>query len=186
MKKLTKISVFDLDETVARMPSYTASKYVEKSTDGYFLFPTPYSFYDHPLSMDTSIHNIQFISPVLDDWQQSVLDINSRTILITHRTEQLRTYVNRVIEKAVFGFDAIYCLGRVTEKFDTLLKELKKYPEIATVDIYEDTLEQIIKYRAGFESLSRKYEVNFYFVDKSNVFRLLDFKVDEKRKIKLI
>ena len=86
----------------------------------------------------------------------------------------------------MFGFDAIYCLGRVTEKFDTLLKELKKYPEIATVDIYEDTLEQIIKYRAGFESLSRKYEVNFYFVDKSNVFRLLDFKVDEKRKIKLI
>ena len=51
------------------------------------------------------------------------------------------------------------------------------------MDIYEDTLEQIIKYRTGFELLSRKYEVNFYFVDKSNVFRLLDFKVDEKELI---
>jgi hypothetical protein len=186
MAQITKISVFDLDETIVRMPSYTASKQVEASTEGNFSFPTPYSFYDHPSSMDRSLHNIQFISPVLEDWRLSIHDASSRTILITHRTENLRACVHTVLSPAGLEFDAVYCLGRATEKFDTLIKELEENPSINEVSIYEDSLEQIIKYKTGFESLSKFYGVRFYFVDKSKVIRLYNFKVGEKRRIELI
>ena len=74
----------------------------------------------------------------------------------------------------------------MTEKFDTLLKELEENPSISQVNIYEDTLEQIIKYKEGFESISKSYDVRFYFVDKAKVFRLVDFEVFESRRIQLI
>jgi hypothetical protein len=186
MTEITKISVFDFDETIVRMPSYTASKHVERATDGAHKFPTPYSFYDHPLSLDRSLHNIQFISPVLDDWRLSVHDQSSKTILITHRIEELKYDVKKVLSTTGLGFDAYYYLGRVTEKFDTLVRELEENPSINEVNIYEDSLEQIIKYRTGFESLSKFYDVRFYFVDKTKVIRLYDFKIGEKRRIQLI
>ena len=186
MTEITKISVFDFDETIVRMPSYTASKQVERATDGAHKFPTPYSFYDHPLSLDRSLHNIQFISPVLDDWRLSVHDQSSKTMLITHRIEELKYDVKKVLSTSGLGFDAYYYLGRVTEKFDTLLKELEENPSISQVNIYEDTLEQIIKYKEGFESISKSYDVRFYFVDKAKVFRLVDFEVFESRRIQLI
>jgi hypothetical protein len=186
MSEITKISVFDLDETIVRMPSYTASKHVEALILGHSKFPTPYSFYDNPISMDRTIHNIQFISPVIDDWRLSVHNASSRTILITHRTEELRPHVERVLSPAGLEFDAMYCLGRATEKFDTLVKELEENPSINEISIYEDTLEQIINYRAGFERLSKFYDVRFYFVDKSKVYRLYDFEVGEKRRIELL
>jgi cell fate (sporulation/competence/biofilm development) regulator YmcA (YheA/YmcA/DUF963 family) len=186
MAEITKISVFDLDETIVRMPSYTASKQVEAFTSGQSKFPTPYSFYDNPLSMDRTIHNIQFISPVIDDWRLSVHDASSRTILITHRTEELRPHVERVLSPAGLELDAMYCLGRATEKFDTLVKELEERPLINEISIYEDTLEQIIKYKTGFDTLSKFYHVKFYFVDKSKVYRLYDFEAGEKRRIELI
>jgi hypothetical protein len=182
--KLNKISVFDLDETITRMPSYTASKRSEREAG--VSFPTPYSFYDHPVSMDRNLHNIQFISPVIDDWREASLDSSCRTILITHRVKELASSVDAVLWPAGLGFDAKYLLGRKTEKFDTLIKELEENPSIKTVRIYEDTLEQIIKYRTGFDSLSKEYDVQFYFVDKAKVFRLLDFEVGEKRRIELI
>jgi hypothetical protein len=186
MAEITKISVFDLDETVVRMPSYTASKQIEKESKWELKFPTPYSFYDHPLSMDRSLHNIQFISPVLEDWRLSVHDASSRTILITHRTEELRDQVKRVLFPSGLELDKIYCLGRATEKFDTLMKELEENPSINEVSIYEDTLEQIIKYKTGFEQLGKFYDVRFYFVDKSKVYRLYDFEVGENRRIQLL
>lgn len=186
MAEITKISVFDLDETIVRMPSYTASRQTALAANEEIEFPTPYSFYDHPLSMDSRIHNIQFISPVIEDWRLSSHDASSRTILITHRTENLRSQVHRVLLPAGMEFDEIYCLGRETEKFDTLVKELEENPSINEVNIYEDSLEQIIKYRTGFESLSKFYDVRFHFVDKTKVIRLYDFKIGEKRRIQLL
>lgn len=186
MAEITKISVFDLDETVVRMPSYTASKQIEKESKWKLKFPTPYSFYDNPLSMDRSLHNIQFISPVVEDARVSIHDASSRTVLITHRTEELRDQVKRVLFPSGLEFDKIYCLGRATEKFDTLMKELEENPSINEVSIYEDTLEQIIKYKAGFDQVGKFYDVRFYFVDKAKVYRLYGFEAGEKRRIELI
>lgn len=182
--KLTCLTVFDLDETIVRMPSYTAKSVSEPRAGT--SFPTPYSYYDHPVSMDRLLHNIQFISPVLDDWRESTLNASCRTILITHRIKELAEQVDVVLFPAGLEFDAKHLLGRKTEKFDTLIKELEKNPTIKKVKIYEDTLEQIIKYRTGFDSLSKKYEIEFYFVDKAKVYRLVDFKVDGERRIQLI
>jgi hypothetical protein len=121
MKDITRILVFDFDETLFRMPGYTDRFSVERLNPD-LNFPTPYSFYDHPASMDPEIHNIQIVGPVYEDWREASNDPSARTILITHRTEELRPYAEHLLKMHGIVFDEMYFLGRVSEKIIVLEK----------------------------------------------------------------
>jgi hypothetical protein len=189
------LMVFDFDETLFRMPGYTDRFSVERLNPK-LDFPTPYSFYDHSTSMDPTIHNIQLIEPVYNDWKLSSSDPNTRTILITHRLKELQPEAELLLKMYNIVFDEMYFLGRVTEKVDTLDKELTFLPNIEEITIYEDSLEQLRKYQDFFyQKISRAKSVknlddivslNMQFVDKSRVIQLYEFSAGRSRKIKLI
>jgi hypothetical protein len=195
MKDITRLLVFDFDETLFRMPGYTDRFSVERLyplTD----FPTPYSFYDHPSSMDPDIHNIQLIGPVYEDWKVATDDPNSRTILITHRTEELRSCAERLLNLHGIKFDESYFLGRLSEKITILEKELSYLPNIREISIYEDSLEQLIRYQRFFyeytarvqrsiTSLADLITLDMQFVDKSKLIQLYDFSTGQSRRIEL-
>jgi hypothetical protein len=200
MNEITKILVFDFDETLFRMPGYTDRFSVERLYPE-LTFPTPYSFYDHPTSMDPEIHNIQIIGPVFEDWKAASEDPTARTILITHRTEELRPCAQRLLDMHGIVFDEMYFLGRVSEKITILEKELGYLPNIKEISIYEDSLEQLRKYqdfyyeyvsgeyKSGFNSAEDFFKrfifLNMQFVDKSKVINLSDFSAGQSRKIEL-
>lgn len=179
MNEITKILVFDFDETLFRMPGYTDRFSVERLYPE-LSFPNPYSFYDHPTSMDPEIHNIQIIGPVYEDWKAASNDPNTRTILITHRTEELRPCAERLLNMHGIKFDEMYFLGRMTQKIDTLASELEELPEVREISVYEDSLEQLRKYQDFLQD-----QVKMYFVDKSKVIRLHNFNAGESRRIEL-
>lgn len=195
MNEITRILVFDFDETLFRMPGYTDRFSVERIRPE-LNFPDPYSFYDHPSSMDPGIHNIQLIGPVYEDWKAASKDPNARVILITHRTEELRPYAEKLLDKHEIKFDESYFLGRLSEKIQTLEKELSYLPNIKEIAIYEDSLEQLRKYQDFFyekvtrlktvKSLDDMIILNMQFVDKSKVISLYDFSSGESRRIELI
>jgi hypothetical protein len=147
--------------------------------------PLPYDFYDNHLSLSTGLHNIQMISPVFEDWKKASEDPSCRTILITHRIEELRESVMSILHNYEVEFDETYFLGRVTEKRDTLAKEIESLPELKDILIYEDSMEQILKYGKLTSSLE-DINVKYYFVDKSKVFELDEAIVGESRRIKLL
>jgi hypothetical protein len=201
MKDITRLLVFDFDETLFRMPGYTDRFSVERLNPD-LSFPTPYSFYDHASSMDPEIHNIQLIGPVYEDWKKAIEDPNSRTILITHRTEELRPYAEHLLQIYGIKFDESYFLGRQSEKIETLYTELEYFPEVREISIYEDSLEQLIKYQDFFFEytwparkpypsagalglLPNPYTLNMNFVDKSKVIPLYNLGAGESRKIEL-
>jgi hypothetical protein len=194
MNEITKILVFDFDETLFRMPGYTDRFSVERLNPD-LNFPTPYSFYDHPKSMDPEIHNIQIIGPVYEDWKAASKDPNARTILITHRTEELRPCAELLLKRHGIVFDESYFLGRKSEKILILEKELSYLPNIKEISVYEDSLEQLRKYQDFFyEKVARKNKpttlddliiLDMQFVDKSKVIQLYDFSAGESRKIEL-
>lgn len=200
MNEITKILVFDFDETLFRMPGYTDRFSVERLNPD-LSFPTPYSFYDHASSMDPEIHNIQLIGPVYEDWKEASEDQTARTILITHRTEELRPYAEHLLKMHGIVFDEMYFLGRSSEKIAILEKELGYLPNIKEISVYEDSLEQLIKYQDFYyEYFSGEYKkrfksaddffkkfifLNMQFVDKSKVINLSDFSTGESRKIEL-
>ena len=194
MNEITKILVFDFDETLFRMPGYTDRFSVERLKPE-LSFPTPYSFYDHPTSMDPEIHNIQIIGPVYEDWKAASKDPTARTILITHRTEELRPCAEHLLKIHGIEFDELYFLGRVSEKITILEKELSYLPNVKEISVYEDSLEQLRRYQDFFyETIARKNKptklddliiFDMQFVDKSKVIQLYDFSAGESRKIEL-
>ena len=196
MNEITRILVFDFDETLFRMPGYTDRFSVERLYPE-LTFPTPYSFYDHPTSMDPAIHNIQLIGAVYEDWKKASQEKNTRTILITHRTEELRPCAEKLLDKHEIVFDKSYFLGRLSEKIQTLEKELSLLPNVKEIVIYEDSMEQLMKYQEffyeytriihrSFTSLSDLVTLEINFVDKSKVISIYDFSAGQPRRIELI
>ena len=193
MKDITRILVFDFDETLFRMPGYTDRFSVERLNPD-LNFPTPYSFYDHPASMDPEIHNIQIVGPVYEDWREASNDPSARTILITHRTEELRPYAEHLLKMHGIVFDEMYFLGRVSEKIIVLEKELSQLPSIKEITGCEHSLEQLGKYQDFFykhitpayrsmTALSEIPMLRMQFVDKSKVIDLYEFTIGESRRI---
>jgi hypothetical protein len=197
MNSITKLFIFDFDETLFRMPGYTDRFSVERLHPE-LEFPDPYSFYDHPKSMCPETHNIQLILPVYEDWKAAHESPSSKTILITHRTEELRPDAQRLLDLHKITFDESHFLGRVSEKYEILKENLERHPNVDEIIVYEDSLEQLIKYESFFYdeyiakltkrvmSLRDLPTLTMQFVDKSKLISLYSITPLESRRIKLI
>ena len=191
MDKITRLQVFDFDDTLFRIPTYTSKTHIEALGYG---FGNPYEFYDHEISLDESLHNIQLISPVYDAWKEGSEDESCMQLLITHRVEGVRDAVMKVLDARNMHFDKIFILGRVTEKVDSMKEIIKVLPNLETIEIYEDSIDQIIRYQEFGNSynnllyLSKKPYLNIkiYIVDKSKMYRIENVKLSEKTRITLI
>lgn len=184
---ITKLYIFDFDETLVRAPGYTCKKAVER-VHPELSFPTPYSFYDHPKSLCEEIHNIQVISPVADDLNRANSDFLAKTVLITHRVKELEPEVSAIIKNRGLQFDSQFYLGRIIEKLEVLRTELEENLDITEIHIYEDSFEQISKYQSFLEDwdFARPTKIQYYIVDKSKVIELNSFTRGNSRRITLL
>lgn len=187
-RQVRVLRVFDLDETFFRMPGYTGKKSVESDT---LTFSHPYDFYDHPASLCEDTHNIQLIGPVYEEWKKSHLDPEHATALITHRVEELRQEVFKILEKRDIVFDEAFFLGRKTSKADTLIKLIDLYPRLDEVHIYEDSIQQLEIYQSLENRLilksNRVYpKFHMYIVDKSKMYKIKNIDLSEEKRIELI
>lgn len=182
---IRRLCIFDFDETLVRAPGYTDKKAVERLHPT-IEFPTPYSFYDHPLSLDEEIYNIQAISPVVEDLAEANRDVSSLTILITHRVTRLAGEIEKILTARDLKFDRTAFLGRASEKSEILAQELRYNPKVEVIAIYEDSLDQLARYSDFLESKNFKGTVEFYLVDKSKVIKLYSFFRGRSRKIALL
>lgn len=178
----TRLQVFDFDDTLFRIPSYTSKIQVEAMGYG---FGGPYEYYDHPISLDESISNIQLISPVYDAWKEGKEDPDCVQILITHRVEEVRSSVESILRARNMDFDQSFFLGRKTPKCVSTAEVMKNLPSLKRIEIYEDSVRQIMEYREFFESY-RELDVRIFIVDKSKMYRIEDLKLSEEKRIVLI
>ena len=196
MNKVKILQVFDLDETFFRMPSYTGKLCVETDT---LKFDTPYDFYDHQLSISEEAHYIQLIEPVYAAWKEGKASDSTRSILITHRIEELRETVTALLDKRGISFDEMFFLGRKSNKTTTLQEVFEKmWPEVEEIQVFEDSIEQLGKYQDFFERLNTSryltrpigsvpyLNIKLYIVDKSKMYRIENFKLSESTRINLI
>lgn len=182
------LQIFDLDETFFRMPSYASKKSVESNN---LKFSHPYDFYDHAASICEDTYNIQLIGPVYDAWKKSNSLPSHATALITHRVEELKGDVYKILEKRGISFDSTFFLGRKTSKADTLIKLIDQYPYLDEINIYEDSIQQLEVYQALENRLilasNRIYpKFNMYIVDKSKMYKIKNIEISEEQRIELI
>jgi hypothetical protein len=191
MDKVTRLQVFDFDDTLFRIPTYTSKIHLEGL--GY-TFNDLYEFYDHNISLDESLHNIQLIGPVYDAWKEGKDDPSCMQLLITHRVLEVEEALMKVLNKRDLSFDKIFILSRKTEKVDSMQEVIKTLSNLETVEIYEDSIDQIIRYQEFFQYLDELLHINnkksleskIYIVDKSKMYRIENVKLSEKKRITLI
>ena len=119
MKKINELYIFDLDETLLRVPSYTDKFAVERLNPD-ISFNTPYEFYDHPLSLCDTINNIQLIEPIYREWEEANADLSCGHVLITHRVFNQKNTVIDLLKRKGVVFDHTYFLGRASAKSNCL------------------------------------------------------------------
>jgi len=191
MNVIKKLKIFDLDETLLRIPTYSSKRTVE--TDD-LKFTTAYSFYDHPASLDDVAYDIHLIGPVYEDWKSGMADPETLCVLITHRKEHLREAVIKVLEKRGIAFDQYFFLGREHSKIDSTQKVISELEDLEEIEIYEDSIAQLSHYQSLFNRINsilessevKPYLIKLYIVDKSQMFRIENFTISEERRITLL
>lgn len=192
MSTIKTLQIFDFDETVVRAPGYTSKKQVETDDTK---FNEPYEFYDHPLSLSESAHNIQLISPVYEAWKKGSENSTVYSVLITHRVKTLAEEVGDILNKRGVKFDRLFFLGRTTRKIDTAKELIDMFPDLETIEVYEDSIQQIFLYQTFFSRLNaervwkegkNELEIKIYIVDKSKTYRIKNIELSEEQRIKLI
>jgi hypothetical protein len=191
MDKITRLQVFDFDDTLFRIPTYTSKTHLEGLG---FEFNDPYEFYDHNISLDESLHNIQLISPVYDAWKEGFADESCMQILITHRVVAVEEALMKVLTLRGMAFDKIFILSRKTEKVVSTQEIIRTLPNLVEVEVYEDSIDQIIRYQEFFNylndllSINEKTQLNpkIYIVDKSKMYQIQNVQLSDPRRITLI
>ena len=176
---MKKLQIFDLDDTILRIPTFSAITPLE-SINKYS--SDPYQFYDAQESLDYGKYNIQLIQPVYDEYLNS--KDWSHQVLITHRVKELVEQVSFILDAVDMQFDEIHLLGRKSNKADVVNEILVKYPNIEEVEIFEDSMDQIISYKEKI-ALKSNQSLTFWFVDKSKIFKLGTISITESKRIKL-
>jgi hypothetical protein len=154
MLEQTHINVFDFDDTLFRVPNYTVSE--AKGIE-------PYAWFDSPSSLSDKF-GIRGIANTVEKCNST----DSVNILVTHRVEACREAVLDVLDRSNIRLDAVYFLGRGSQKADCVMQAIEG-TNIESITIFEDTLSEVLGYALRFDEAKISQEVDFVFVDKSKI-----------------
>jgi hypothetical protein len=166
----TTLTVFDLDDTLIRPPLFTHMKELQDRFID-IRFNGIYDFYDHQVSLDPSLYDILAIGPVVEQAKLAKDDETILSCLITHRSRHLKEKVEYLLRHKGIHLDEYHYLGRVRPKYEIVNDYLKDNPKMCIVNIYEDSLIQINDYSNNIK-VDRELTINYWFVDKTRIFRL--------------
>lgn len=156
----TNINIFDFDETLYRVPSFTCSE-AGKSE--------PYKWFDDPKSLSNPSRVIPIINVLEKTWNKHKNNVN---YLITHRVKECELAIRNLLELGGGTFEDMLFLGRGESKAMKLLEIIDANPQAKSLTIYEDSLYEVIEYAAILQDENTDLEIKFVFVDKSKVITL--------------
>lgn len=156
----TNINIFDFDETLFRVPSFSCSEAGKLK---------PYEWFDDPRSLKEPSRIIPIVNIVERTWNGSGNDVN---YLITHRVNECKDIVNTLVDGVGCQFEERFFLGRKENKAMKVLEIIDKNPQATSLTIYEDSLFEIIEYAAVLEDERTNLKIKFVFVDKSKIITL--------------
>lgn len=167
------IDIFDFDDTLYRIPSHTVAP------PDFDITGDVHKWYDHPDSLDFTRYRVQLIENVAKRVRESYVDKYTETILITRRVLAMRPAVNKVLERDKIRFDRKFLIGHGPKSAKSdIVHQLMVNEFIGKseydINIYEDSMTQILAYRDFFRtfSIGAPIRVRYFFVDKTDLIKL--------------
>jgi hypothetical protein len=155
MHKKRHINIFDFDETLFRVPNFSTIEAKDKS---------PYEWYDSKDSLSDHLP----IRGILNSINKA-REPESINYLVTHRVPHLSEQIEYWSNEFRLNFKNSFFLGRESSKYEPILEILSDNPNVDTISIYEDSLNQIIEYTNGLRFIQKIKNLNieFHYIDTS-------------------
>jgi hypothetical protein len=148
VRKIIKIRVFDFDSTLFTTPlPETGQIEYEKKTGK----PWPHKgWWSKSETLDDSIFVIDAIESTIEEYNKELSD-EILSVMMTGRIKKLSSHVEKILEREKLKFDRHYYNtgGSTLEyKLAMLDKLLAEFPEVTSIDIFDDRDSHIIEFQA--------------------------------------
>jgi hypothetical protein len=155
-KKITKLSVFDFDQTIVNTPIPENGKVEYRIKTGK---EWPHvGWWGRPETLDMDIFDITTNPIVKKDYKQEKSNESTLVVLLTGRMGKLGDLVKKITDSLGLFFDEYHFnYGGTTEVFKTktLSKLLEKYVDIDEVELWDDRESHVVIFEAwGAEQLA--------------------------------
>jgi hypothetical protein len=166
-RKIDKISVFDFDGTLidTPLPDYGRIEYEKKTGEKW-----PHvGWWSKPESLDDKIFDTPTIKPVVQAYEQEKLTPNTLLVMLTGRMDKLSQFVENILKIKNLSFDKyIYNTGgsTVNSKLKSLGELLIEYPNVISVELWEDREEHIPLFEKWGEEEIKKERLKHFKVNR--------------------
>ena len=143
-KKISKIAIFDFDQTLVSTPTPERGKEIYEDKTG---TPWPYyGWWSKKESLDLEIFDIPVVDEVIKDYHIEKQNDETLVVMLTGRLSKLSAEVEKILAEKGLEFDEYhYNKGGSTDvaKMKTMESLLEKYPTVTEIQQWDDRLEHI-------------------------------------------
>ena len=166
-ENIIKLDIFDFDGTLinTELPDSGKKIWKQKTNQDW-----PYKGFWGRIESMSDIFDNKVIPETLEGYKKSITNPNSLTVLMTGRLKKV--FENRIHEllkeKGLDEFNKYY-FNTGGNTFDIKIKQieelLSQYPDIQVVEIWEDRLEHIKKFKEYFEKEHSDIELKINHIE---------------------
>ena len=175
--KFKILNVFDFDDTLVRTVgpcAFKAAKQLRPDLDlaEEDIVNNKFNWWDHPISLDTDLFDFPLISQVFEKYKESLSNDKMCNAIITHRATHMVEPIKKLLEKLGITHIHEFMANRLIIPKSVYLKLiLKDYPNIDTINIYEDSIKHINDYYDYLKERRTSFRyINFYMVNTMGTF----------------
>lgn len=168
-KKITKLSIFDFDQTLVSSPTPEIGRNIYKEKTG---LDWPHQgWWSKPESLDMSIFDIAAYEDVVNAHAKELAAADTAVIMLTGRITKLSQHVEDVLAQKGLKFDEHhYNRGGETgdAKMKTMTKLLEKYTDVTYIEMWDDRDLHIERFRQFGEDLIKSGRLTHFKVNHVN------------------
>lgn len=163
---ITTLSFYDFDGTLMDTPLPDEGKkvWLEKTGEEY-----PHiGWWGRPESIDLEVFDIKPFPIILDQLKTDTAKSDTYTVMLTSRLEKLKPAIQLILDKYNIVFDDLSLKNGGGEKSDRIKKYLQKFPDVETINIYDDRDKEMKVFSDLKKEIGDKYLINVYKVIDGN------------------
>ena len=157
--KITKLTFFDFDGTLADSPTPENGREKYKETTG--LDYPHVGWWGKKESLEP--FDVKFFPSTIEFYKKSKANTNNKTILLTNRIPKLKDVVKTKLDSAHLTFDEYSFKYGKEAKTERIEKFMQKYPDVIEIEIHDDQEDQLVPF-AEWAKQMEKFNPNLNIV----------------------
>lgn len=162
------LSFYDFDGTLMDTPLPDSGKkiWLEKTGKEY-----PHvGWWGRAESLDPNVFDIQPFPSVLNQLRSDTTKSDTYTVMLTSRMIKLKPQVEIILDNHGIVFDDLSLkMGNDGEKDDRIKRYLQKFPDVETINVYDDRDKEMKVFARMKNELGNQYQINIYRVTSGKI-----------------